>query len=393
MTDTLAPPFPSSELNQCPFGFYDRGRATTPIEKVPERPEFRLYRHEDIAFVLQNEELFSAYIPTAHTSRGLDYGGAVHIGADDGERHKSNRALLSRPFTPGRLRTYEPMIRGHVDALIDGFIDEGTVEFAWTFANALPALVISDLMGLPTSGDDFDFLQAWSAAFARAQPADDEFSRMQTYMVHELRARRDDPREDILSELVQRQTARDGDFDEALDTTLAVEMIAGGVITTGQLITNAMLLLLRNPDQMAALRAHPKKIVSMLEEALRVESPVQWRQRYAKQDVTVGGVTIPGGSLVWLLLQSGNHDDTTFQCPVEFQIGRDNVKRHFGFGLGLHFCVGAPLARLEGKIAFERLLSRVAEIRLADGNDFRNIDSPVFRMSRQLELEFDAAHA
>jgi cytochrome P450 len=390
MSETATPPFPSIELNRCPFDFYEHGRSSAPVEKVPERDEVRLYRHEDIAFVLQHEELFSAYIPTAHTSRGLDFRGAVHIGADDGERHKENRNLMSRPFTPGRLKSYEPMIRRHVDNLIDGFIDQGSVEFAWTFANPLPALVVSELMGLPTSGEDFEFLQAWNAAFARAGHGD-EFERMQLYMLDHVRARSDEPRDDILSELVQLQTERDGKFDEALNTTLGVEMIAGGVITTGQLITNAMVLLLRNPDQMEAVRSDHKRIVRMLEEALRTESPVQWRQRYATQDVEIGGTKVAAGSLIWLLLQSGNHDATTFECPVDFKVGRSNVKRHFGFGLGLHFCLGAPLARLESKIAYERLLTRLGDIRLGEGNELRNIDSPVFRMPQQLFLEFDVA--
>jgi len=390
MTETLAPEFPSADVNQCPYDFYARGRESSPVERVPGAQEYRLYRHQDIAFVFQNEQLFSAYIPTAYTSAGLDYGGAVHIGADDGERHKANRSLMSRPFTPGRLKSYEPMILGHVDALIDRFIDAGKVELAWEFANPLPALVISSLMALPTDGPDFEFLQAWNAAFVRTQPTE-EFVLMQDYMLRTLRERHADPGPDILSELIARQSARDGEFDEALCTTLGVEMIAGGVITTGQLITNAMALLLRHPDQMASVRADHRKITGMLEEALRVEAPVQWRMRYARQDVEIGGVTIPAGSLIWLLLGSGNQDGSAFECPADFQLGRKNIKRHFGFGLGLHFCLGAPLARLEAKIAYERLFTRLGEIRLAEGNDFQNVDSPVFRMPHQLLLEFAPA--
>jgi cytochrome P450 len=390
MTDTQATVFPSAELNQCPYDFYERGREASPVEQVAGSQEFRLYRHRDIAFVLQHEDLFSAYIPTAYTSAGLDYGGAVHIGADDGERHKANRNLMSRPFTPGRLKSYEPMILAHVETLIDGFIDTGKVELAWDFANPLPALVISSLMALPTNGPDFAFLQAWNAAFVRTQPTE-EFVRMQSYMLETLRARHANPGKDILSELIERQVARDGEFDEALCTTLGVEMIAGGVITTGQLITNAMILLLRHPDQMGAVRADHRKIKDMLEEALRVETPVQWRLRYAREDVEIGGVSIPAGSLLWLLLGSGNQDDFTFDCPADFRLGRRNIKRHFGFGLGLHFCLGAPLARLEARIAFERLFTRLGDIRLDEGNDFHNVDSPVFRMPRQLRLEFDVA--
>ncbi len=390
MTETLAPAFPSADLNQCPFEFYEQGRGTSPVQKAAGADEYRLFGYKEIAFVLQNEDLFSAYIPTAHTSRGLDYGGAVHIGADDGERHKANRILMSRPFTPGRLKSYQPMILGHVDSLIDAFIERRTVELAWEFANPLPALVISSLMDFPTIGPEFEFLKSWNAAFTRAQPSE-EFSRMQAYMLEHLRARRTNPGPDILSEFVQLQVERDGEFDEALCTTLGVEMIAGGVLTTGQLITNAMILLLRNPHQMAAVREDHRKIVGMLEEALRVETPVQWRQRYARQDVELGGVKIPAGSLIWLVLGSGNRDDATFECPEEFRLGRRNIKRHFGFGLGLHFCLGAPLARLEAKIAYERLFTRLSDIRLAEGNDFQNVDSPVFRMPHRLLLDFDVA--
>jgi cytochrome P450 len=390
MTETLTPAFPSAAVNQCPYDFYARGRESCPVEKVAGAPEYRLYGHREIAFVLQHEDLFSAYIPTAYTSAGLDYGGAVHIGADDGERHKANRTLMSRPFTPGRLKSYTPMILRHVDALIDGFIATGRVELAWDFANPLPALVISSLMALPTDGPDFEFLQAWNAAFVRTQPTE-EFVRMQAYMLETLRERQANPGQDILSELIELQVARDGEFDEALCTTLGVEMIAGGVITTGQLITNAMALLLHHPEQMATVRADHRKITGMLEEALRVEAPVQWRLRYARQDVELGGVTIPTGSLIWLLLGSGNQDGSTFECPADFKVGRKNIKRHFGFGLGLHFCLGAPLARLEAKIAYERLFTRLGEIRLAKGNDFQNVDSPVFRMPHQLRLEFDPA--
>jgi cytochrome P450 len=392
MSDTQSPPFPSVALNQCPYPFYDEGRENTPIQAVPESNEFRLFRHEDIAFVLSNEDKFTAYIPAAHTSRGLDYEGAIHVGATDGETHKTDRKLISRPFTPGRLKTYEDTIRQHADQLIDRFIDRGSVELVSEFSNPLPALVISDLMGLDTEGENFVFLQDWNTVFVRAEGAEEEFDRMHAYMAAQLEQRVAQPTDDILSELVQLQIERDGSYDPALTNTLAVEMIAGGVITTGELITNAMRLLTQNAEQAAAVRADHGRIVSMLEETLRVESPVQWRSRYSVEDVEIGGVLVPAGSLVTLMLASGNRDDATFACPAEFHVDRDNLKRHFGFGLGIHFCVGAPLARLEGRIAYEQLLARTADIRLVEGrNDFVNIDSPVFRVPKELHVEFTKA--
>jgi cytochrome P450 len=385
--------FPSARLNECPYPFYSERTERSPIEHVPDTNEFRLYRHQDIAYVFQNETLFSAYLPDSNSSRGLDYEGAVHIGGADGADHEANRALFSRPFTPGRLKSYEPMIREHVTTLLAGFRERGKVELVSEFANPLPAMVISSLMGFPTEGEDFDRLQSWNDSFTRAADDDSsELDRMHDYMAEQLVLRVEHPTDDILSELVQRQIERDGEFDPALGNTLGIEMIAGGVITTGQLITNALLLMLRAPEELQRVRDNHKLITGMLEEALRVETPVQWRQRIALTDVEIGGVTIPEGSLVTMVLAAGNRDDGTFECPEEFRVGRKNIKRHFGFGLGLHFCLGAPLARLEGKLAFEQLLPAMQDIKIvANEEHLRNIDSPIFRRPRKLHLEFTPA--
>ena len=191
--------YPSTDLLQCPYGFYEAGR-TEGIRKVPGRNEVLVFGHREIAWVLGHEELFTAYIPNAHTSLGLDVGGAVHLGAQDGAEHKSNRELLSRPFTPGRLRGYAPMIRRHVEALIGGFAERGRVELVSELAYPLPALVISELMGLPTSGERFDFLQRWNVAFTRAESQpQEEYAAMHEYLADEIAKRLRDPTDDILS--------------------------------------------------------------------------------------------------------------------------------------------------------------------------------------------------
>jgi cytochrome P450 len=385
--------FPAAELLQCPYATYAEGREGG-VEKLPGREEYLVFRHDDIAWALQHEEKFSAYIPGMYTTRGLDYGGAVHLGAQDDPEHKSNRHLLSRAFTPGKVRGYEEMVRRHVDNLIEGFADRGTVEFTHEFAYPLPALVISELMGLPTEGPDFDFLQQWNVTFTQAAPEDDSqrdvFSAMQEYIRAQIESRLEQPTDDMLGDFVQRQIERDGVFDPALATTMGVEMIAGGVVTTGQMITNAMLLLLQAPEELAETRANPKRIVHVLEESLRLEAPVQHRQRYTKEEVELSGTRIPAGSLVHLVFGSGSRDESTFESPEEFQVGRRNVKRHFGFGLGDHFCLGAPLARLEGQIALERLFATLDDIRLDEArSDLRNIETRVFRVPRALQLEFE----
>jgi cytochrome P450 len=127
----------------------------------------------------------------------------------------------------------------------------------------------------------------------------------------------------------------------------------------------------------------------MVEEALRVESPVQWQPRRCVRDTEVAGVTIPAGATVLVLFASANRDDRVFACPERLDLERANVKSHVAFGYGPHFCLGAPLARLEGRIAFETLFRRLGDIRLADDNDFAPIDSVVFRGPRELHLTFD----
>jgi cytochrome P450 len=398
MTDVAAAArladFPSPELMQCPYPLYDAGRAER-VLRLPGRDEYAVFGHREIAWVLQHEDRFTALIPDAHTSVALDVGEAIPLGAQDGAAHKANRELLSRPFTPGRLRGYEPMIRRYSDLLIDRFVDRGSVELVAELAYPLPALVISDLMGLPTEGERFEFLKRWNVAFTRAGPQPEhEYTLMHDYLATEIQARLENPTDDILSDFLARQTARDGELDADLASCFAAEMIAAGVVTTGQMIANTMLLLLRSPDELGRARANPSRIVAALEESLRVEAPVQWRRRYTRVDVDLGGVTIPAGSLVTLVFGSGNRDEDVFECPAELRPGRANVKRHLAFGLGAHYCLGAPLARLEGRIALERLFDRLDDIRLATPEaKRRNIDSVMFRAPETLELAFTTAAA
>jgi cytochrome P450 len=174
--------------------------------------------------------------------------------------------------------------------------------------------------------------------------------------------------------------------------TICTELLSGGVVTTAQMMVNAMLLLLENPEQMAPVRADFSLIPWMFEEALRVESPVQSLTRVCVADCEIGGVKIPAGAKVLMVFGSANRDPERFPYADTFDVSRphDQLKAHFGFGSGRHFCLGAPLARREGEIAFQHLFGRLGQIRLAEGrNDFRHIASTHFRALRSLYLEFD----
>jgi len=149
--------------------------------------------------------------------------------------------------------------------------------------------------------------------------------------------------------------------------------------------------MLEHPDQLAAVTADHGKIPRMFEESLRLEDPVQWNPRLATRDVEIGGVSVPKGAYVVIVFGSGNRDERVFEDPERFDVSRANATEHLSFGYGNHFCLGAPLARLEGRIAFERLLSRLTNIRLADDNDLTHITSAIFRGLNRLVLEFDRA--
>jgi cytochrome P450 len=201
------------------------------------------------------------------------------------------------------------------------------------------------------------------------------------------------PRDDLISELVQNHTASHG--GEPRIDYLAVEtdvMLTGGLSTSGHLFASAMSLLVQHPDQLELMRRDYSRIPRMLEEALRLETAAQWQPRYATQNTTLGGVDIPRGACLLIVFGAANRDPERFECPDEFRPDRQDVAKHVGWGHGAHFCLGAPLARLEGRVAFEQLLTRLTNIRAAPGrNDFTHYQSVYFRAPKTLHLWFERA--
>jgi cholest-4-en-3-one 26-monooxygenase len=192
----------------------------------------------------------------------------------------------------------------------------------------------------------------------------------------------------VISEVVAEQVGRDGALNVAEVRAVSAALLAGGVVTTAHFMASAMLLLLENPDQLAKVRVEPTLIPRCTEEALRLEAPTQWTPRRAVQDVELAGVSIPAGAFVLLLQGACNRDPAVFDEPDRFDVTRPNATDHLSFGYGPHFCLGAPLARLEVRVAFEQLLARLDNLRLASGNELTHNPSPQFRGLRRLELEF-----
>jgi cytochrome P450 len=402
MTDTAREPvpyerYPSLELNECPYPFFERALEQAPVYQDRESGVFLVFRHADIQFVLRRSDLF------AGVNGSVSYSGCPMISATEPPDHKPLRDLAYRPFTPKRLREYTPMVLRHTTALIDRFVDHGEVELVDQFAVPLPGLVICELMGLPTEGDEFesilDRMSLRAPDHSRGKLAIgtttlEPLARTHEQLKQVILERHEQPGDDILSEIVAAHVAKDGELNLELMVTVATELLAGGILTTAQMIANGTMLLLQHPDQLEKVRSDSSRIPRLLEETLRFESPVQSRSRQALVDVEVGGVQIPAGSEVLVVNAAGSRDPRRFPDADRFDVDRprDQLKDHFGFGYGIHFCLGAPLARLEGGIAFEHLLTRLPNLRFAPGkNDFRHIERTHFRAVRRLHLEFDAA--
>ncbi len=399
MTDSQGN-YPAPALVESPYEFFDNARQDEPVRFDPETDVYQLFRHDDIMFVLRHGELF----PHTGATSGSSYQGVPTISGVGPPEHTAMRRLAFGPFKPGRLTGYDSIIEGFAETLIDRFIDRGEVELVEEFAIPLPALVTCRLMGLPESRPEFDFIVARMSMKNADRPGVSDQglgegrhagrAEIHAYLREALLGRYEHPRDDILTEFVQTQVERDGSLDLPYLTTICTELLSGGVITTAQMVVNAMALLLEHPSQLARVREDHSLIPRVLEEALRIESPVQSLTRICVADCELRGVRIPAGAKVLMVFGSGNRDPGRFAHPDEFNLDRprDEVKTHFGFGQGRHFCLGAPLARREGQIAFQSLFARMKEIRLGEqGKGPRYIASTHFRALRSLTLEFEKA--
>jgi cytochrome P450 len=202
--------------------------------------------------------------------------------------------------------------------------------------------------------------------------------------------RAENPGDDDLSVHVQRHMEHRGKLDLPNLIAETSNLFIGGIITTTHLLSSMMKLFIDNPEQQAKARSNPSLLKKSVEESLRIESPVQLGPRLVLEDTEVGGVQIPAGSIVLVVWGSANRDESIFECPAQFDIERPNSKDHMAFGNGPHFCMGAPLGRMEAMIAFERIFARMENLRFAEGkNDFKNHWAVIFRGPQELHIEFD----
>lgn len=386
-----------------PFPVYAAARRDEPLAVLPGFNLWSATRYEDCLAILKNPEVFSsngqAYGPELFSrSGGLPIEEQTpSMLVQDPPNHTRLRGLVNKAFTPRMVAQLEPRIRQVATELLDRVAETGRIDIIDDIATPLPVIMIAEILGVPPE-DRADF-KRWSDALVAALggglltpqisteaiAARDEFI---AYFNRIFELRRREPREDLVSNLLKLEA--EGDHltaDEVL--SMCILLLVAGNETTTNLIGNAMLALTEFPEQRERLLANPSLVPSAIEEVLRFYPPVQATVRFPKRDVELRGQTIGARQPVVVWLASANRDEAVFPDPDTFDVAREN-NRHLSFGLGIHFCLGAPLARLEAKVALEELLRRMPSFRRADGAPLPRINSFIFYGVRGLPLAFDA---
>jgi len=357
--------FFSDDMRRNPYPIYAQMRQTAPVFKVP--PPFdawMIFTYDGVKHALSDHATFSSRVP----------GPRNWFIFFDPPHHTKLRALLSKAFTPRVVAGLEPHIRDLSRRLLDRSIDAGQMDLAADFSIPLPMMVIAELIGIPPG--QWERFNRWSSgilkiSYGRSGPAAAqamaEFraaaAEINAYVAGMIAQRRADPRDDLLTRLVHAEVDGQHLTDEEIFGFFQL-LLVGGQETTTNLINNAVLCLLENPDQLALLRQRPDLLPSAIEEVLRYRSPAQWMMRTPTRPIELHGQTIPPGQLVLAMLGSANRDPAQFPDPERFDITRVPYP-HLAFGDGAHFCMGAPLSRLEARIALADLLQRLDHIELA----------------------------
>jgi pimeloyl-[acyl-carrier protein] synthase len=371
-----------------PYPTYHRLRAEDPVHHSP-LGFWVLTRYADVIAMLRDPRLVKEPIAAFVAAR---FGMTVPPGLGlsmldrDPPDHTRLRGLVSKAFTPKALESLRPHIQQIVDGLLAQVESRGEMDLIEEFAYPLPVRVICEMLGVPVA--DHERFKHWGLDIARGLdaimlPPDSEVAKrsmagrhaLSDYFRELIARRRAAPQEDMLSALIAAEEAGDKLNNDELLATCILLLVAGHE-TTVNLIGNGTLALLRHPDQLRRLREQPGLIGSAVEELLRYDGPVQRTARIPSEDVTIGGQVIPKGEMVMPFLGAADRDPTQFPDPDRLDIGRaDN--RHIAFGMGIHFCLGAPLARMEGQIAINTLVQRMPKLALAT-------DKPEFRQSLTL---------
>ena len=373
----------SAEMAQDPYPTYAKLRGRDPVHRSRLMDAWVFSRFADVDAILRDHRHFSSD-PRKRVASGrraslpnVEEPSMLFLDPPD---HTRLRALVNKAFTPRAVAALEPHIRELMTTLLDAVDDPAAFDLMEAVAKPLPVIVIAEMLGIPP--DDRAQFAVWSNQRARIleptlspeerETADAAMRSLDEYLMPIISARRVDPKDDIISALAQAEEEGDKLTEREVLIMLRLLLVAGNETTTN-LIGNGVLALLRHPDQLAALREDPGLIPSAVEELLRFDSPVQVDVRSVLDDCEVNGFRVRRGDNVVTLLGAANRDPDRFEAPDRLDVRRGD-QNHLSFGRGIHHCLGAPLARLEGRVVLQALIDRFSSLRLLE-------DRPAFRSS------------
>jgi cytochrome P450 len=369
------------DVHANPYPSYERLRSEDPVHWSPMMEVWVLTRYDDMVAVLtdnrwsadrrQTRNRFAAEAVRRQEEFG-PFGRTQTMLTSDPPLHTRLRRLVSKAFTPRMVEGLRPRVQEIVDELLDAVQGGGRMDVIRDLAYPLPVIVISEMLGVPP--EDRDRFKHWSDEIVGAlngpfatqevlERARGSVNELATYMHGVIEERRREPRDDLMSGLIAAEEQGQILSEDEMLATAMLLLVAGNETTTN-LIGNGMLALLRNPEQMRLLRDDPSLIPTAVEELLRYDGPVQGTGRVATEPMEIDGRLVEPQQAVLCMLAAANRDPAQFERPDELDVTRQ-PNEHLAFGDGIHFCLGAPLARLEGQIAFQSLLERLPEPRLA----------------------------
>jgi len=397
----------SQEFMEDPYPLLHRLRQEDPVHWSDAIGGWILTRYDDMVTTFKDTSHYSnegrlgkavAYLPAESRAEfktfedHYDQKSLIHSDPPD---HTRFRGLITKAFTPRVVEAMRPRMQEIVNELLDRVQPSGQMDVIQDLAIPLPVTVLSEIMGVPKS--DVHLFKGWADDLLAFQgvnkPAVEILRRSQNaivgiraYLGELLKEKRRRPGEDLLSQLAAAESEGDKLSERELLNSCITLLVAGHETTTS-LIGNGLYSLLRYSDQWQLLQENPSLLTSAMEEMLRYESPVARQPRLMKQDAEMGGKQLREGEMVFQMLNAANRDPAYFDDPDRFDIRRER-NRHIAFGLGIHFCVGATLARTEGQIVFSTLMERLPNIRLVSGEPNWDLHKPNSRMLKTLPVRF-----
>ncbi len=404
----------SLDVVQEPHEFFASLRREAPLYRLPNGAYYLISRYRDVRDAAMNIDDYSSNLVAVMMQGQLDRpellslsgGGAMGavdaLAVADPPVHARQRKLSNKAFSMRRVAALEPAIRALAESLIGAILPQGdarwsSAEWMREVAVPLPMTVIAGLIGVPS--EDIPQLKRWSDAAVSllsgvntpAQLAESagQVVQLVAYFGQRVDEAARAPKDDVLGDLVRSQASGELTRDEVI--SILLQVLTAGNESTTSLIGSALWLLLENPDVEQRIRTDHTLLEPFIEEALRLESPFHGHFRLVRRDTEVAGEPLAAGSRVMLLWSAANRDGDEFPNPDAIDLARRNAKAHLGFGIGIHHCIGAALARLETRVVLETLFARASAIRLADGAKLEHVPSMLVRCFAALPVEMRGA--